>query len=187
MALSVDSLDGKLRAALIAGGVRLDGVHARSQHLARAVAVGTVGEINATAIVLVPTHAGGTYSVTGLSQSGMNQKIKGSLSGAGFTFGNHSRANVINDALSEAITSHVLANCQVTIPYDGSGEFSVTGMNEAALRGEIIQILSGHGFNVARGDSSIMATAVAKAVTNEVNAAAVVRGSFAGGGAFPVL
>lgn len=187
MALSASSLENKVRANLTSLGFTFGGSYSRAHDLAKAVGVGVVGEINATAVVIVPTHAGSTFKVTDLSESGMFTKIKNELTARGFSFGNHSRGNVIPLVIAKAVTDEVLSKCTVSIPYDGSGTYQIIGLLAASLESAIIAGLRGQGFNIEYGDSGHMANAVANAVADEVNSSAVVSGSFAGGGTFPVL
>lgn len=187
MAMSASALESKVRANLASRGFTFSGIYSRAPDLARAVGVGVVGEINASAIVIVPTHAGGTYKVTALSESGMFSKIKGELTRSGFNYGTHSRANITPSVIAKAVTDEVLAKCTVSIPYDGSGTFQIVGLSASALESAINSGLRAAGFNIDRGDSMHMAHAVANAVADEVNGSAVVSGGFAGGGSFPVL
>lgn len=187
MAMSSGSLESKVKSNLTSRGFSFSGTHTRAPDLAKAVGVGVVGEIQSSAKVMVTTHAGGTFKVSGLSAGGMASKIKGSLSGSGFKFAAHSRADVIPSVISAAVTAEILSKCSVAIPYDGAGTFQIVGMSASALESAIISGLRGKGFNTGAGESSAMAYAVAKAVADEVNGNAVVSGGFASGGVFPVL
>lgn len=187
MAMSASALESKIRANLSSRGFTLGGIHSRAPDLAKAVGVGVVGEINASAVVVVPTHAGGTYKVTALSESGMFSKIKAELTRQGFKYGEHSKANVTPSVIAQSVTDEVLSKCTVSIPYDGSGTFQIVGLSASALESSIIAGLLAAGFTTSRGDSAKMAYAVSQAVADEVNGSAVVSGGFAGGGVYPVL
>lgn len=187
MPLSIGTMEWRINDRLKKRGLNLDGEHARVGVLSLAVATGVVNEVLSSAKVVVPTHAGGTYPVTGLSASGMSAKIKASLVSQGFVYGGFSRANVINEAISSAVTSEILGKCTVTIPYDGSGKFSIVGMDMTALTLAIEAELSSHGFNLGSADSGLMASSVSYGVTTTMNVDGVVNGGFAGGGVFPVL
>jgi hypothetical protein len=186
MPISASSLEGLIRGNLSGAGFVLGGDHAKVGIAAKAVAVGVVGEVLATGKVIVPPHAGGTYSVTGLSGSGMSAKIRASLAGQGIVFGAHAQAHVLHNAIANAVTAQVLAKCSVSIPYDGSGMFQIVGLSQGALESLLISELQGAGFNTSAGDSDRFANAVAKAVTTEINNSAVVSGDFSGGGTFSV-
>jgi hypothetical protein len=187
MPISASSLEGLIRGHLSGSGFALSGDHAKAGIAAKAVAVGVVGEVLATAKVIVPPRAGGSYNVTGLSESGMNTKITTSLSGQGVAFGTHGKANALHLAISSAVSSEILSKCSVAVPWDGSGSFQVVGLSQSTLEARIIGNLQGHGFNTSVGDCGKLANAVSKAVTTEINGRAVITGSFVGGGTFPVL
>lgn len=188
MAINQGGLESLLRAKMGGKGFVFDGEHSRTGDLCYAISVGVVNELHASALVIVPPHAGGTYKVTGLSESGMSGKIVAALQSRSIKLtGEHAKADVIPKVIASAVTSEVLGKCQVAIPYDGSGEFQIIGLDTDALELSIKNGLTASGFNLKFGDSAKMAEAVAAAVAIEINSKASVSGSFAGGGSFPVL
>lgn len=190
MALDGSRLNNGIQSYLIAAGFDLNGTYSRGWIVPQAVGNGVVDEINASAIVIVPTHAGGTYNVTALSQSGMQSKIYSNMSSYGIEFGNqYGLGAYLPDAVATAVTAEVLSKCTVSIPYDGSGEFQVVGLVAADLEAALKAQLIGHGidFDNIYGRSTDMIHAIAEAVATEVNANAVVSGGFAPGGTYPVL
>lgn len=189
MALNENRLDMAIRSGLTSKGFELNEQSGFGWWVAKACAKCVV-EINSSAIVIVPPHAGGTYKVTALSPSGMQSKILAEFVSLGMKVsGDFAFGKYLPIALSNAISDEVLANCQVSIPVDGSGEFHIINMNEQSLTGRLKSNLTSFGFVVDGKFQFVgrMAEAISKAVTAEMNANAIVAGSFVAGGPFPVL
>ena len=108
MPISSNTLNGLLRSNLQSNGITLTGKHAKAGKMALAVSKGVINEIHASAVVVVRAHAGGTYQVTGLSESAMSNKIKSELKGQGFVLtGSHARIHVLHEVVAKAVTTEI--------------------------------------------------------------------------------
>lgn len=188
MALSVSAAESALLAGFSGAGFVLSGEHSKASWMPKAIAKGVVEELLATGKVTVPSRAGGTFSVTALSQSGMQAKILSALSGQGVNLANpFCKADSIANAVSKAVCAQVLASLKVSIPTDGNGTFNLTGLSagsvKAAINAELGALVELSGTH-AKG--SLIAEGVATALCTYLNSNAVVQGSFVSGGIYPV-
>lgn len=185
--LSVAALESLLMGAF-GGRLVLTGDHAKGGLIPKAIAIGVVNELKGSAKVVVPAHAGGTYPVTELSESGMSQKVLQSLQGGGIKTENpFCKAGIIPLAVAKGVTSAVLASMVVSIPVDGSGEFKLTGLSagaiESGIKSKLSEVLTLGGMYAKGG---VIAEAAAPVIASYLNANAVVSGSFAPGGTYSV-
>lgn len=188
MPLSVSAAQGALLAGFTGAGFVLGGEHSMASWMPNAIAQGVVDELLASGKVTVSSRAGGTFSVTALSQSGMQAKILSALSSQGVNLANpFCEAASIADAVSKAVCAQVLASLKVSIPTDGSGTFNLTGLSagsmKAAINSELGALIELSGTH-AKG--SLIAEGVATALCAYLNSNAVVQGNFVPGGLYPV-
>lgn len=189
MALGSSPVDAKIKSELISFGFILSGTYARVDDAIDAVARGVVDEVHASAVVIVPSHAGGTYPVTGLSAQGMKGKIRTYMAANALKSGKFSMPYEFADAVGDAVTSQIISSCTVAVPYDGSGTFQVIGLDSGALKSAICSNLTSKGFKLDGQFSKAQefAQAIASSVAVNVNSLACITGSFVAGGTFPVL
>lgn len=187
--LSEQALEAQLRSAFSGKGLVLDGPHAKGGTLPAAIADGVVKEIKASAIVVVPARAGGTYQVTGLSESGMSAKVLQKLKGLGIkTDAQFCKAGIVPVAIAKAVTGAILSAMKVSIPTDGSGEFHLAGLSGSDLESRIAGALSAElTLTGVHAKAGIIAAAAGPALASYLNSNAVVSGSFTPGGIYKVL
>jgi hypothetical protein len=188
MALSVSAAQSALLAGFAGAGFVLSGAHSKASWMPNAIAQGVVNELLASGKVTVPSRAGGTYPVSALSQSGMQAQIISALSGQGVVISNpFCESDKIATAVSKAVCAQVLSKLKVSIPTDGSGTFSLTGLVAGDLKAAINTELSG-GIELSgvHAKGSLIGEGVAAALCSYLNSAAVVQGSFTSGGVYPI-
>jgi hypothetical protein len=186
--LNVQTLESILIGAFSGTELVLEGDHAKGDRTPKAIAEGVVSEIKASAVVIVPPHAGGTYQVTGLSESGMSAKVLQKLKAEGINTDNeHCKAGIIPTAIAKAVTGAVLASMKVSIPTDGSGSFNLSGLSgsdlQARIAAELSTVLTLNGPHAKGG---LIALAAGPALASYLNSNAVISGSFTPGGTYKV-
>lgn len=188
MAITSQAVASIVKTTLISSGFDLTNQFSRANDFIDPVCKSIVDIIHATAVVVVPAHAGGKYKVTKLSADMMQASVITELTAKSMTSGNHSKPFEFGKAIARATTMEILAKSEVSIPTDAGGVFQIIGLDVNALD-SMIKIQLGADFVLTGPHSkpSVMTIAFATGITNAFNSLACVSGSFVAGGVFPVL
>lgn len=166
-------------------GFDFNNPHNKSKEFIEAAAKGVVEVLQSDGLVIVNSHAGGSYSVTGVTQSAVESKIKGYMPSFTFT-GAHSKAGTQPKAVAKAVADVVTSKAKINVPTDSSGTFPILYVTAGDIKSGIESMYIAEGFELGneycRSSKVIdaLSTALADAITNSAKVAVngVAGGSF---------
>lgn len=168
MALSPTSILSQIKALL--PSFNFTNSHNRSVISFDAIAKGVVDVITRDALVVVSSHAGSEYPITGVSASAIEDAIKGYMDGFVFT-GVHSDAITQPRAVAEAVASVMSSKAKVAVPYDGVGVYPILYVAAGDIESAMIARYSADEFVLGEGHcrSGDVINAVATSIADAVS------------------
>lgn len=169
-------------------GFDFDNPHNKSAEFIQAAVNGVIDILTSKALVVVPPHAGGSYSIAGVVDYDIESAIKGYMTSFVFT-GTHSKAGTQPKAVGKAIATVISNDAKVDVPTDTSGSFPILNVTSSAIKSLIEAQYIADGFKLGNEHCQslkvidALSTALADAISND----AKVPANGVSGGPFKVI